>query len=808
MVQDLAAQIEASRKSRLQNPLTEGWDGAKLCGILRTLDALKEGWNKAPLLAFSPDYDSTALDVVAAMQETGIFRFNNGILMPEDKPGNWPFHLKDFERRAVVAKGARVGLSPEEVTGYVCGASEAHQYCIRAVRDRILQQAPNAKVTLLSGQRAHSGVGVTAEVLGMPHVRVKCNSSGSMRRDHLDETLRGISSAVIVVVTWANVAGGGYDDARAVAERMEETRRRTCLPVSLHLDASRCFDDVTTMSEAQREELGLPEVRMKDCGPHAVKFDTIAAGGVTLGGMGTELVVALNNQNNVGHGSYVEYIAGHDSTISGSRDALSGAMVALHEEWFVQAKVNSTYDRRRRLRRELMTGLEILGIPLRYDKIGLDVVLGPHPRLPWEILDIWGARLLDDGSAMLTVNSAANEDTVRSLIHSFESNQPPQSHDVDVAKSVARPHVVDIMLERLRKTAERWRLQAVRSCGYPGNHSTLSLLGPVVGHALSSPIPRKWLDDKARALLKDTCTALEVADHSQVRAAFTTGSTASNRVGILTALRKYPHACVYTSQAAHYCVAKIMSDVGRISHLKTIATDALGRIRPEAFAMQLELDQLSAKAKGVPSASILVANYGTTFMGATDDIEALCEASEAVGCSIDHIHLDGALMLGADMSRYTLGPSRKSPRDPDTGRLVVQGISASLHKFPGLSVAGQVVCWKPVNGRLVANDERLQAKHIVEMWIYNQLVSPEQSRMLYDHCLNLARRLRERLEHGGRRLLYNPESIVTVLERPPDWVVERYNLSAQGKWAHFITMPHVSEAVVDEFVAVVSRCTI
>lgn len=830
MTVDLFHAVAESKKFWMKTPLTEKWAESKLDELVKKVDELLKKWKSGPISPFSPDLDAVVLDTMSTLRQAGVFWHNNGILVPEEEPSNWPFHLKEFERWAVVTKAERVGLSIDQAGGYVCSAGEAHEFCIRALRQSLRQAAPTAPVTLVAGASAHVGVESAAEMLGVPLVRVQCSQQGSMDLTHLDAVLGRISNrAVIVVATWRNTHGGGYDDLEAISKRVAILAQRTGLPALIHLDATRCFDEVTTLGRAERRRLNVPRIRVVyrrgeiDAGVSVGKREnvgesvgvaTVTAGGVNMSGMGGEWVVALKpRQLGFSHGQFVECVAGNDDTVSGSRDALGGALVALHEARFGSAGWKQIYQQCRLVRDTVAARLAAVGVPVRVDRRGLDMVIEAGPWLPLGLFSKWGARRLADGSAMLAVQPAATMSSASELLKDFGTS-------LDGNRVVKRPWisafafaVPGAMAERLSYTAATWRSLSAHSCGYPGNHSTLSVIGPMVAHAMTAPyVPeaQTWTEMRARELLEGTCAALDV-QASLVTSAFTSGSTASNRIGLLTALKRLPHATLYASAAAHYSIAKIALDHDglRQTAVVRIPADALGRLEPSALAQALARDKRAAEAAGRPFAVVLLASAGTTFAGATDDLDALHTAAANVDCPIDHLHLDGALNLGASMARYTLGPPGLPSVESASGRYVVQGISVSLHKFPGLSVAGQVICWAPQSlpdsppAQLVAHHGILSRRAVFELWLYRQLTSQQDSDALYQHCLANARHLRSLLQHAGVNTLFNPQSLVTLVQRQPPWLIDHFNLSPQGNWVHFVTAPHVTSAVIEEFVSTV-----
>lgn len=786
--------------------------------LTQQVDMLVRDWRRNFTSPFSPDTDVAVQDAADVLLRTGAFWFNNGILPPYEAPGNWPFHLKHLELWAVQEKAKRVGLGADDAAGYVCSTGEAHEFCIRALRQDIMRTVPTKLVALVTGESAHPGVRSAAELLGLRLICVPCDSLGAMSLGALEAALDGILDAVIVVATWRNQVGG-YDNLGAISKLLSAQRERTGLPAMLHLDASRCFDQVTTLDKADRMCLGLPRlsVATEDNGvdvDEVVSVATVAAGGVNVNGMGNELVVALKPRTlGAVRGQFIECVAGNDDTISGSRDALAGAWMAMHEARFGTAGLQRIYQHSRRMHEAMTVQMIAAGMRVRFDPRGLDLII--ESPLPSTLFSRWGAKRLVDGAALLDVQPWTAPADIQQLLEDLgiACGKVVCGGELRTIQLTEYP-VPKNIIDQLQNSAAMWRRLSEHSCGYPGNHATLSVISPLVGHAMvASNVPKAmaWTAAHARELLDGTCAALSV-DPAHVTAAFTSGSTASNRIGILTALKVLGHITLYASSAAHYGVAKIAADHDclRNTAVVSVPIDNVGRMIPEKFAECVSRDQRAATVANRPFHAVLLATDGTTFAGATDDLPALHAAVQRRNCRIDYVHLDGALNLGASMASVTLGPPGCQFIDPITKRCVVQGISVSHHKFPGLSVAGQVLVWThpnlPPSGVLPGQSSNyINRRAVIELWLYRQLVSEEESEALYRHCLTNARILRSRLQDADVHTLSNDKSLVTLIQRQPPWLIAQFNLSAEGFWVHFITMPHVSRGVIDDFVTAVTN---
>ena len=69
------------------------------------------------------------------LRKVGLPWYNNVPNSPEQVDPSWPFQFKDYEKRAVVAKGRRVGDA--QAFGYVTSWDEANQHGIRSLQHEL-----------------------------------------------------------------------------------------------------------------------------------------------------------------------------------------------------------------------------------------------------------------------------------------------------------------------------------------------------------------------------------------------------------------------------------------------------------------------------------------------------------------------------------------------------------------------------------------------------------------------------------------------------------------------------------------------
>ncbi|KAJ8108179.1 hypothetical protein ONZ43_g6502 [Nemania bipapillata] len=277
-----------------------------------------------------------------------------------------------------------------------------------------------------------------------------------------------------------------------------------------------------------------------------------------------------------------------------------------------------------------------------------------------------------------------------------------------------------------------------------------------------------------------------------------------NRCGIMAALAHFPNAFIYFSAETHYSVIKTVRDCDTLTNrwveegprYSQIPCASDGSILVEALLEQALADKKRCIDAGIQYHMVLLANIGTTFVGARDDLARIYRDLTRAGIQISWIHLDGALDFGFDTCNIKLGPCGAVGKD---GSPYVQGITISHHKALGNIVSGVVICFSPENQLpdLFAN---LNPRAVFEAWFYDQVYRPDDLALMLSYCRKNALRLQTGLNRIGVTTKKGNRSIITVFERPPSWIIEEFSLRPEGDWVHFIAMPHVSAETIDHFV--------
>ena len=801
------------RPQWMDEPVISRWatPSPKILKTLKEVNILLHQWTEDVTGPFYPFSDAFWLQTAELLRDAGLPWHNNNLNHPDEIDPSWPFHFKEFEKQAVLSKGARVG--DEQASGYICPWSEANHYAIRALQQELRRQRPSQKPLLVAARMESAMVQSAAQQFGLELFQI--GGDWAAAEIALLRRTRG-RRPVIFAATLAD-DNGRADDFDAIGRLSE------LLPLVLHVDATRTFDYVTTLSESARERLGIPKLLL--CHPYldgsdtrAIQDNTIRAATVVGAGMNCSFPppVAVLTPHRLGSPSsrQVEYVRGTDSTLAGSRDALGPLLMYLQEARFGPNGIREIYKECELNRRTLCKMLVERDIPIEMPPASLDIIVRPSSIPKLSLRRELGLVSLKDGAMLITIQPSVTSRHLESLVELFSASSTEKTHRLQ--KCPANPSKYPLPFAQLEPLVQRvkgWRILARSSSGYPLNQAPYSALGPIIGQFLPVTIDSEWAVLHGSEILKERKNSfgLSPAEHGLFAAIFTTGSTMGNRVGLHTALAQHPEAFVYFSKATHYSIKKTVLDnddlTGRWSQDKRpkyaeIATDSLGAMIPEALAQQVVRDKALSDKNNESHQIILLANVGTTFTVGRDDIMALRQCLRAIGSVVSYIHVDGALDFGFGSNMVALGP-------PDImtkrGLPTVQGITLSHHKAFGIMVSGEVICYSPGSKKLAGLDSPIDPRIVFETWLFQQMYSPEDLVQTRRYCVNNANRLRAKLAGIGVATRFNDDSFITLIERLPPWMVQDYHLAPEGDWVHYITMPHITGAAVDQFVETVSK---
>ncbi|KAH9873931.1 hypothetical protein IAQ61_004558 [Plenodomus lingam] len=805
----IAKSFFASRPWWYDEPVINSWaTDQSVHKVLHHVNNLYQQWRRQPEGPFSPFSDSLWAETANVQRDAGLPWHNNNLNLPEEIDKSWPFHFKEFERHVVLAKGARV--DDFDAAGYICNSIEANQYGIRAIQQELRRQMPNSQPLLVAGCIELSVSESASHLFGLELLQL--DRPWKHARGLLEERSRP-NRPMIVIASLGN-GHGEMDDFEAISELAKQ------LPIYLHVDASRTFDYLTTMSTADRKRLALPRLVLQHPFEDVKSYDdaepTIVA--ATIVGAGTNSIspppAVVLKPRTLGTPSEmtVEYVRGTDSTLAGSRDALGPLLMYLQELRFGSTGIREVYRRCMSNREMLQEVLQHCEIKADAPSGSLDLIIECPTRLCESTRTEFGLRQLTKSSYLATVQpSATIHDALKlgSVLSGLKLSVnvqcwiPTLQDEFPVAKEITAT---------IKSAVDHFRVVGKTSGGYPLNQAPYSALGPIIGHFLALNIPRIWTDARAKEILsaRKSSFGLTPSEHGSFPGCFTTGSTMGNRVGIHTALSQHPDAYIYYSSATHYSVKKVIRDSDYVTSIwredkrprfAEIPVDEYGCMQIPRLVQQVVRDRDHCTIRGNKHEVILFANIGTTFIGGRDEIKGIRSALRTIGAEVDYIHVDGALDLGFAPDSVSLGPPGLDSRD---GLPVVQGLTISHHKAYGIMVSGEVICYSPHTSALPTATP-VDSRIIFETWLFQQLYHPEALVATRDYCLANATRLRGSLAALGLETRYNKDCIITVLERIPPWLIRSFHLAPEGDWLHFIAMPHIHPSAVAAFAAALLR---
>jgi len=279
----------------------------------------------------------------------------------------------------------------------------------------------------------------------------------------------------------------------------------------------------------------------------------------------------------------------------------------------------------------------------------------------------------------------------------------------------------------------------------------------------------------------------------------TAGGTEGNLYGLYLARESFPGGIIYFSEHTHYSAAKLVRVLGARSIM--IRGRDNGEIDYEDLQETLRIHR--------DSPPILLLNAGNTMHGAIDDIPKIRQMLKHLAIGRSYIHVDAALS----------GMLLPWVRDPqpfafDAG---IDSIAVSGHKFIGSPMPCGVVLARRTHVDRVARSVEYvgcmdttiagsrNALSPLILWSAIQRWGEEGLRARTKYCLDLADYTIEQFGENGIKAWRHNNSITVVFPRPPQEVIDRWQIAPSGDIAHIITMPHVTcdmiDAVISDIVA-------
>ena len=214
-------------------------------------------------------------------------------------------HTHDFEREVVGKFAELLSGDSKSVWGYVTGGgTEGNLYGLYLARESL----PGA--TVYCSDHAHYSVEKCLHLLGMRSEAIRSRPNGEIDYDHLSEIVsKQADASAIVVANIGTMMKGAIDDVEKIRDVLAEANVTQSY---IHCDAA-------------LSGLILPFVDDPPKFDFAAGADSIAVSGHKLIGTPVPCGVVLARKKHVDRiaGDDVPYISGTDTTIGGSRSALS-----------------------------------------------------------------------------------------------------------------------------------------------------------------------------------------------------------------------------------------------------------------------------------------------------------------------------------------------------------------------------------------------------------------------------------------------------------------------------------------------------
>jgi histidine decarboxylase len=274
-----------------------------------------------------------------------------------------------------------------------------------------------------------------------------------------------------------------------------------------------------------------------------------------------------------------------------------------------------------------------------------------------------------------------------------------------------------------------------------------------------------------------------------------------------------PDPIVYFSEDTHYSIRKAANFM-RLPYC-TVASDSQGRIRVDAL-MDAILQQ-----DPIQHPPLIVANIGTTFRGAYDDIEGIVNALKHHSIDRFYLHVDAALggffiPFLESLQSATLEAGARFPMFDF--RLPIGSVAISGHKALGMPFpcgifmtlrhhiayqCDRIACLGTVDSTFSGSRNGL-----APIFLWYAIASKGWTGLQQDalRMLEMANYAFKRLQEAGMNPQRNPWGLSVVFDQPEEWIVRKWSLATQDNQAHLFAMQHVNQPMIDEFVTDLQFC--
>lgn len=278
----------------------------------------------------------------------------------------------------------------------------------------------------------------------------------------------------------------------------------------------------------------------------------------------------------------------------------------------------------------------------------------------------------------------------------------------------------------------------------------------------------------------------------------TNGGTEGNMYGLYLGRELFPNGMVYFSEDTHYSVVKILHVLG--------VRSIMIRSQDNGEMDYADLEETLRLHRDVPP--IIFANIGTTMKGAIDNIATIRQILRKLAISSHYIHADCAL------SGMIL-PFVAEPQAFDF-RHGIDSMSVSGHKMIGTPIpCGFALAKKRHVYRIARAIEYVGAMDStingsrngitpLFLWYAFRRLGRQGLTRLVEMSMARADYAIAAFARQGIHAWRHKNSITVVFPRPSEETIRQWQIAPYQDIAHIITLPHVTEAMIDAIVGEVA----
>lgn len=268
----------------------------------------------------------------------------------------------------------------------------------------------------------------------------------------------------------------------------------------------------------------------------------------------------------------------------------------------------------------------------------------------------------------------------------------------------------------------------------------------------------------------------------------TSGGSEGNLQGLWVAREKYPEGILYYSDQSHYSIKKIAN----ILRIKSVVV-------PSNSKGEIDVKKLECLVN-ITKPVIILANIGSTFLGAVDDVENI---KHVIGVMTQkmYIHADAAFF---GFAMPFLRPSYDHYKFFDS-------ISVSCHKWPGVPFPCGVFMSIKDHPSYVENFEEVISQRDVTItgsrnghtsFFMNEFFDAVDLQVEVNQCLDMTEYIYNRLNECVPNCSpwKNESSPIIVFDSPSKEIIKKWSLATVKNRSHICVLNHVTKDIADTFI--------